>query len=194
MPEFSSSNFIFLLIIMLIVYVPIKALVNFFGRKKYKLNPMRETALVIFWGYVYFAVYRLVSPVFEVDFYDNLRIIRQGEDTFPPFEHIFDCIGEMMGGGMGLGLADILRPIAIAIPVGFLMALLWDIFYKYKGMAFMVVFLGGLLIQVPQIWSQRGFITDEALLYGIGAILGVIILKFIEKFAHNRNKFARKLK
>lgn len=194
MPEFSSSNYIFLLIIFLIIYLPIWFIVRLFGRKKYKINPMRETAVFLFWAYIFFATYRVASPIFEVDFYDNIRIIPQSENVFIPLEQIFNCIGEMISGGMGMGLADLLLPVVTALPVGFLMALLWDVYYKYKGMAFMAAFLFGMLIQVPQIWTGRGFVTDDALLYGIGVFVGIVILKAVEKFGHNRNKFARKLK
>ena len=191
MPEFNSSNYVFLLILMLIVYIPIALIIYFVGRKKYKLNPLRQTALFVFWTYIYFAIYRLVCPIFEVDFYDNLTIIPQSEDVFVPFEQIFNCIGEMMGGGMGMGLADLLRPVVIALPVGFLMALLWDAFYRRKILASLVCFLVGLLIQVPQIWTKRGFIFDDAMLYALGAFLGALLLVGVEKFAHNRAKFGK---
>ena len=189
-PDFDISNYIFIIVLLLIVYVPVRIVLNLVRRKKYKLNPLREAGMLVFAIYTYITAYRVIFPYLEVNLYtDELRMLIQAENTFIPFEKILDSFGMILGGSITEGLGEILRPIVVFIPIGFLLALLWDVFYNKLIMSAVFALVFGLILQVPQIWTFRGFSTDDAILYAVGAILGVILLRFVEKFAHNRNKY-----
>lgn len=189
-PDFDISNYIFIIVLLLIVYVPVRIVLDLVRRKKYKLNPLREAGMLLFAIYTYITAYRVIFPYLEVNLYtDELRMLKQAENTFIPFEKILDSFGMMLGGSITEGLGEILRPIVVFIPIGFLLALLWDVFYNKLFMSAVFALVFGLILQVPQIWTFRGFSTDDAILYAVGAMLGVILLRFVEKFAHNRNKY-----
>ena len=188
-PDFNVSNYVFLLILLLIIYLPVRIIFCACKKREYKVNFMREALLLVLTVYVYITTYRLVCPYFEVNFYDELKIIAYENNSFIPLEKILDAIGTMLAGDIGAGLGIILRPILIFIPIGFMLSLSFDALYKRVWLSVLCSFVYGLLIQIPQIFTLRGFAFDDALLYAVGSLLGVLILKAVEKFAHNKNKF-----
>ena len=183
------SNYLFLLILFLVFYAPIRLIFNFTKRRKYKVNPLREAGLFFLSVYTYLLSYTLICPILEVSLvYDDLRIIKQAENIFVPTDKILESVG-MMGVEFFTGLGEIVKPILFFLPIGFLLALLFSVFERKLWATAIFGLLLGALIELPQIFTLRGFITDEIILYCVGAVLGALLLRLIDKFAHNKEKF-----
>ena len=192
--EINLSNYLFLLILLLIFYVPIRAIVLLAKKKKYSINPLREAGMLFFSIYSFFVYYSLICPYFEVSFYDEYRIIEMDTNSFMPFDSIMEAIGEIMGASIFTGLGSLLGPILIVLPTGFLMALLWEFFEEKLLWTTIISLVIGSLVQLPQIYTKRGFCTDDIILFAVGGLLGALLLRFVDKFAHNKYKFRLKEK
>lgn len=159
--------------------------------KKEKINWYHEIGLIIFVLFIVGLASQTIIPKFEFG-NNGFKIIKSGnhETNLMPFKVIFDTYREVFENGyINYFIINFVGNIALFIPIGFFISLLWNMSIK-KGT--IVGLCLSLFIEICQLFLTRGTDVDDLILNIIGTILGLLIYKlFYEKFNAFMSKFKK---
>lgn len=170
----------------MVMAIPIYLIGRFFYLKGkhniIKLNLRHEIGLLIFTSFIFGLASLTILPAFKID-NNGIEFITNGNGSinFIPFK-AFSVTYNMLFQEHNINyfLINIIGNIVMFIPFGFFPALLWNRYTFQK--AIFIGFFSSLFIEICQLRLPRETDIDDIWLNVIGAILGFLLFKLIEKF------------
>lgn len=183
-------NYILCMLPYILIALPIFLIVRYVLYKKNnsKINWYRELGLLLFTLFIVGLASQTILPKFELK--NGIHIINNGKHitNLIPFKVLFDTYNEVMNGNISYFIINFLGNIIMFMPIGFFIPLLFNISYKKT---ILIGSLSSIFIEISQLFLIRGTDIDDVILNTIGVILGVLILKLLNK---KYNKFLLKFK
>ncbi|MFJ8263782.1 VanZ family protein [Rummeliibacillus sp. NPDC094406] len=184
------------MMIVMIIATPFVVYIRYKSRKKRDIglvNRWHEVGIMTFWVYLIGLFYETIVPKNGVSLqYAEMRI--QNQDGLGINFHLFRVFTDVYNAIHYLNLwqpffINFLGNIAIFMPIGFLLPLLWRKMEKF----FFVFFTGlglSLFIETMQLPQYRSTDVDDLWLNTLGAILGFCIYKqFAKRIPKLKEKF-----
>ncbi len=184
------------MMIVMIIAIPFVVYIRFKSRKKrdHSLkNRWHEIGIMTFWVYLIGLFYETIVPKNGVSFqYAEMRI--HDRDALGINFHLFRVFTDVYNAIHYLDLwqpffINFLGNIAIFMPIGFLLPLLWRKMERF----FFVLFTGlslSFFIETMQLPQYRSTDVDDLWLNTLGAIIGFYIYKqFVKRIPKLKEKF-----
>lgn len=182
--------------IVMIIAIPFVVYIRLKSRKKKyngQNNRWHEVGIMTFWVYLTGLFYETIVPKNGVSFkYAEMRL--QNLDSLGINFHLFRVFTDVYNAIHYLNLwqpffINFLGNIAMFMPIGFLLPLLWRKMEKF----FFVLITGlglSLFIETMQLPQYRSTDVDDLWLNTLGAIIGFVIYKyFVRRIPKLRKKF-----
>lgn len=165
---------------MLAVPVYLVGRLVFCKTKKAKINWYREVTLFAFVIFLVGLASQTIIPKFETGV-NGFNIVRSGihETNLIPFKVLFETYQEVfVNGYINYFLINFLGNIILFIPFGLIVPLLWK---TSTVKTILVGFYSSLFIEICQLFLTRGTDIDDLMLNTTGVLLGILVLKFLQK-------------
>ncbi len=165
---------------MLAVPVYLVGRLVFCKTKKVKINWYREVTLFAFVIFLVGLASQTIIPKFETGV-NGFNIVRSGihETNLIPFKVLFETYQEVfVNGYINYFLINFLGNIILFIPFGLIVPLLWK---TSTVKTILVGFCSSLFIEICQLFLTRGTDIDDLMLNTTGVLLGILVLKFLQK-------------
>lgn len=165
---------------MLAVPVYLVGRLVFCKTKKVKINWYREVTLFAFVIFLVGLASQTIIPKFETGV-NGFNIVRSGihETNIIPFKVLFETYQEVfVNGYMNYFLINFLGNIILFIPFGLIVPLLWK---TSTVKTILIGFCSSLFIEICQLFLTRGTDIDDLMLNTTGVLLGILVLKFLQK-------------
>ena len=165
---------------MLAVPVYLVGRLVFCKTKKAKINWYREVTLFAFVIFLVGLASQTIIPKFETGV-NGFNIVRSGihETNLIPFKVLFETYQEVfVNGYINYFLINFLGNIILFIPFGLIVPLLWK---TSTVKTILVGFCSSLFIEICQLFLTRGTDIDDLMLNTTGVLLGILVLKFLQK-------------
>lgn len=168
----------------ILIFIPIVISIRFLIYKisnRTKTNWYHEIALVIFVLFIIGLASQTIIPKTGIDINVGLKTnkkIFSGVNIIP-FKMFSDMYKEViLNGNINYFIINFLGNIAMFIPLGFGIQLLWNI----KGKKVVLIgFSVSLVIELLQLLLPRGTDIDDIILNTLGTLIGVLIYKLVNK-------------
>ena len=170
----------------MIISIPIYLIIRFIvlNKNKKKINWYREVAMFIFAIFLMGLASQTIIPKFEFGM-NGFSIVKSGihKTNLIPFKVLFETYNEVfVNGYINYFLINFLGNIIMFMPIGFFIALLWNLSNK-KIIA--IGFCLSLFIEICQLFLTRGTDIDDLILNTIGTILGLLLYRVLYKKVKN---------
>ena len=165
---------------MLAVPVYLVGRLVFCKTKKAKINWYREVTLFAFVIFLVGLASQTIIPKFETGV-NGFNIVRSGihETNLIPFKVLFETYQEVfVNGYINYFLINFLGNIILFIPFGLIVPLLWK---TSTVKTILIGFCSSLFIEICQLFLTRGTDIDDLMLNTTGVLLGILVLKFLQK-------------
>lgn len=165
---------------MLAVPVYLVGRLVFCKTKKVKINWYREVTLFAFVIFLVGLASQTIIPKFETGV-NGFNIVRSGihETNLIPFKVLFETYQEVfVNGYINYFLINFLGNIILFIPFGLIVPLLWK---TSTVKTILIGFCSSLFIEICQLFLTRGTDIDDLMLNTTGVLLGILVLKFLQK-------------
>lgn len=188
-------NYILNILPFLLIALPIIIIIRVAINKKLndnnvKSNKYREIAMVIFFLFLVGLTSQTILPKLQFD-ETGIHMIKVARDiNIIPFKFITTAYNEILAGNFTFLIINILGNIAVFIPIGFFLPLLFKKMRTIKNI-FLISFFSSLSIEVIQLFVNRITDIDDIIFNVLGALIGYWIFKVVKK--HNI-RFIKKFK
>lgn len=147
-----------------------------------RVNIKREAALLLFVMFAAGLASQTVIPRLEIGMDNSLHMLKgEGSIVLIPFKSIFTCFSMAAAGETGFFIVNFFGNMAMFIPIGFFVMLLWRVTGKR---AVLIGFGVSLAIEICQLFTGRCSDVDDLIINTLGALLGVAVYKLLNiKFA-----------
>ena len=166
---------------MLAVPVYLVGRLVFCKTKKVKINWYREVTLFAFVIFLVGLASQTIIPKFETGV-NGFNIVRSGihETNLIPFKVLFETYQEVfVNGYINYFLINFLGNIILFIPFGLIVPLLWK---TSTVKTILIGFCSSLFIEICQLFLTRGTDIDDLMLNTTGVLLGILVIKFLQKY------------
>jgi len=188
------------MLIVMMIAVPFVIFIRLRMKRKQKAsqrNPLREAGIIIFGIYLVGLFYETIIPKNGVSFsYAEKRIT--DTDSLGINLHLFRVFTDVYNAIHYLGLwqpffINFLGNIAIFMPIGFLLPMLWRKMEKFFYLL-IVGFCLSLFIETMQLPQYRSTDVDDLWLNTLGALLGFLVYhQLVKRMPWLKEKFKRRV-
>ena len=160
--------------------------------KNYRLNLKHEVLFLLFTAFLAGLASQTVIPKLEIGINGGLSLQTGGVSSVNiiPFKLLYDTYKEVFeNDNINYFLINFVGNIAMFVPIGFCLPVLWSIKGRY---VVLIGFLISLFIEISQLFLSRGTDIDDLILNTLGTGFGLLLYKLLKRLIKDKFRLPQK--